>query len=304
MAMGLARVLPAEALTIVVNVGDDDWFHGLRVCPDLDTVTYTLSDQVNAAQAWGVAGDATRALDVLKRLGATDTWMTLGDADFGVHLHRTARLAAGETLTDVTAGIAKSFGLNVRILPATNNELATRVVVDEGRLRFQEWFVQRRCEPRVRGLQFEGADEASATPEVLQALREAALIVFAPSNPLLSVLPMLKIADIDEAIRTSRAVKVAVSPLINGVAVKGPLHKLLRELHFSSGNRGIAEFYRELIDGIIIDQSDHVDGRALEAGGLRVLSASTRIATAPASEELARRVIRWVHEWSLSGASA
>jgi LPPG:FO 2-phospho-L-lactate transferase len=302
MAVGFARALPANSLTVIVNVGDDDDFHGLRVCPDLDTVLYTLSGQVDMKQAWGVEGDATRALGVLKRLGAKDTWMTLGDADLGLHLYRTERLRAGATLTEITSEVAKSFGVNVRILPVSNNIVSTRVVTDQGALRFQEWFVKHRCGPRVRSLEFDGAQAAAATPEVIDALRDAELIVFAPSNPLLSILPILKIDGVDDRIRSSAASKVVVSPLINGQAVKGPLCKLMEELRLTPGNSGIAEFYEALIDGITFDMSDKVDAEGLKNRGLQVLLASTRIATAEAAETLARQMIEMPWKREHSGA--
>lgn len=302
MAAGFARALPGSALTVIVNVADDDDFHGLRVCPDLDTILYTLSGQVDAKQAWGVEGDATRALNVLKRLGAKDTWMTLGDADLGLHLYRTARLQAGATLTEVTSEIAKSLGVNVRILPVSNDIVSTRVMTDQGQLRFQEWFVKHRCEPRVLSLKFDGAQAAAASPEVIDALRNAELIVFAPSNPLLSILPILKVDGIDDLIRASSASKVVVSPLINGLAVKGPLHKLMDELRLTPGNVGIAEFYEGLIDGITIDICDKVDSPDLERRGLQILCAATRIATAQAAENLARQMIARAWKRNHSGA--
>ena len=304
MAAGFARALPTGALTVVVNVGDDDDFHGLRVCPDLDTIAYTLSGQVNAKQAWGVEGDTTRALDVLKRLGATDTWMTLGDCDLGLHLHRTARLRAGATLTQVSSEIASAFGIGARILPVSNDPVSTRVMTEQGRLRFQEWFVQQRCAPRVQELVFEGAPAAQATPEVIAALRNADLIVFAPSNPLLSIQPMLRIGGLDAVIRSSAAARVVVSPLINGMAVKGPLDKLMRDLNLPPGNRGIAEFYQGLIDGITFDSSDSADTKPLQDQGLVTLCTATRIAEAQASERLARQIIATTWKPADTGAAS
>lgn len=300
MAAGLARVLPADSLTVIVNVADDDDFHGLRVCPDLDTILYTLSGQVHTGQAWGVQGDTTRTLDVLKRLGAKNTWMTLGDADFGLHLYRTERLRARATLTEITAEVAKAFGVDVRILPASNDPVSTRVVTEQGSLRFQEWFVQHRCAPRVLGLEFDGAQAAAATPEVMSALSQAELIVFAPSNPLLSIRPILEIGGVADLIRASGATRVVVSPLINGQAVKGPLGQLMDDLGLTRGSTGIAEFYDRLIDGIAIDISDEADAQELEARGLQVLCVSTRIAGPEAAEVLARQVIAmpWKQEHS------
>lgn len=291
MAAGLARALPPQALTVIVNVGDDDEFHGLRVCPDIDTMLYTLSGQVNAKQAWGVEGDTTRALDVLKRLGAADTWMTLGDADLGLHLYRTARLRAGASLTDVMAEVARSFGVQARLLPVSNDGVATRVVTAQGRMRFQEWFVKHRCGPQVLALDAEGAQAAAPTPEVVEALGQADLIVYAPSNPFLSIQPMLKIGGVERLLRASRAHRVVVSPLINGLAVKGPLHKLMQDLGAAPGSGGIADFYAGLIDGIAIDTCDAADAAELQRRGLQALCASTRIAKAEDAQALARLLL-------------
>ncbi|WP_326537925.1 2-phospho-L-lactate transferase [Pseudorhodoferax sp.] len=298
MAEGLRRALPAASLTVVVNVGDDDWFHGLRVCPDLDTVLYTLSGRVNKAQAWGVEGDGTRALQVLKQLGAQDTWMTLGDADLGLHLHRTQRLRAGVRLTQVTEEVAQAFGVAVRVLPASDEPVATTIETVQGTLRFQEWFVARRCAPQVTRIGLDGAHAAHTTVQVEQALALADLVVFAPSNPLLSILPMLMVQGMAAALGASRAAKVVVSPLINGQAVKGPLHTLMRDLRYAPGNAGIADFYKGLVEGIAIDASDEVDRAALEAAGLRTLTASTRIGTGELAEAFARRLLAWSIGWA------
>lgn len=295
MAVGLARALPSAAVTVIVNVGDDDEFHGLRVCPDLDTVLYTVSGRVNHKQAWGVEGDTTRALDVLKGLGARDTWMTLGDADLGLHLYRTERLRSGATLTEVTSDVARDFGVNLRVLPVSNELAPTRVDTEHGLMRFQEWFVQRRCQPRVVGLDLKGARDATASADVVSALQAADFIVFAPSNPLLSIRPMLEIGRVAQLIRMSSAPRVVVSPLINGVAVKGPLTRLMEDLGLAGGNSGIADFYGDLIDGIAIDLSDQADTSSLTKRGLQVLCASTRIAQADDAETFARDLVK--HSW-------
>jgi len=291
MAVGLAHVLPAAALTVIVNIGDDDDFHGLRVCPDLDTVAYTLSGQINRQQAWGVDADTTRALDMLKRLGAEKTWMTLGDADLGLHLYRTQRLGAGMTLTEVTGEIARAFGIRVRLLPASNEVVTTHVRVEDGVLRFQEWFVQQRCNPRVFALHVQGAASAMPSPEVAAAITNADLIVVAPSNPLLSIQPILEINGVGARIQSSRAPKVVVSPLIGGKAVKGPLDRLMKDLGWLPGNAGIADIYGSLLDGMVIDRLDQMDEQGLTARGLDVLCASTRIAQPEDAERLACHIL-------------
>lgn len=298
MAIGFARALPPASVTVIVNVGDDDEFHGLRVCPDLDTVLYTVSGRVNHQQAWGVEGDTTKALDVLKGLGATDIWMTLGDADFGLHLYRAERLRSGATLTEVTSEVARAFGVDLQVLPASDDVAATRVNTVQGPMRFQEWFVQHRCQPRVLGLDLTGAQAATASADAIAALEAADLIVFAPSNPLLSIRPMLEIGQVAQLIRTSSAPRVVVSPLINGVAVKGPLTRLMADLGLAAGNAGIADFYGDLIDGIAIDLSDETDLASLKKRGLQVLCASTRIAKADEAEVFAHQLLS--HPWTRS----
>ncbi len=292
MASGLAAVLPASHLTVVVNVGDDDDFHGLRVCPDLDTVLYTLAGRIDRAKGWGVAQDSTQALDTLKLLGAADTWMTLGDADLGLHIHRSLRLSRGQALSRITAEVARAFGVGVRVLPASDDAIATRVTTAEGTLRFQQWFVQRRCATPVTGLAYAGADTARPAPGVAQALAEADVIVFAPSNPLLSIRPMLAIAALAQALRASRAARIVVSPLIGGKAVKGPLDRLLRELGHPPGNAAIADFYAGWADLAVIDHGDAQDLPLFAAHGLQAFTAPTLMRTPQDGAYLAGCVLR------------
>lgn len=296
MASGLAAVLPATHLTVIVNVGDDDGFHGLRVCPDIDTVLYTLSGRIDRARGWGVAQDGSKALDTLKLLGADDVWMTLGDADLGLHIHRSRRLSQGQALSRITADVAQAFGIAVRVLPASDDSIATRVSTAEGALRFQQWFVQHRCATPVTGLAYAGADTARAAPGVEQAIAEADAIVFAPSNPLLSIRPMLAIAPLAQAVRDSRAAKIVVSPLIGGKAVKGPLDRLLHELGHRPGNAAIADFYAGWADLAVIDSGDAQDVEVFAARGLRAFTAPTLMRTAQDGAHLARCVLRHARE--------
>lgn len=302
MASGLAAVLPASHLTVVVNVGDDDGFHGLRVCPDIDTVLYTLGGRIDRDKGWGVASDTTRALDTLKLLGAGDTWMTLGDADLGLHIHRSRRLSEGLALSRITAEVASAFGIAVRVLPASDDTIATRVATAEGELRFQQWFVQRRCATPVTGLAYAGADTARAAPGVVQAVQDADVIVFAPSNPLLSIRPMLGIEPLARALRGSRAAKILVSPLIGGKAVKGPLDSLLRDLGHRPGNAAIADFYAGWADRAVIDSGDARDRDLFAAQGLRAFTAPTLMRTPQDAARLAASVLRHAREPLLAEA--
>jgi LPPG:FO 2-phospho-L-lactate transferase len=295
MARGMAAALAPGALTVVANVGDDDRFYGLKVCPDLDTILYTLSGRVSRSQGWGVEGDTTRALEQLAALGAP-AWMKLGDTDFGLHIYRTWRLEQGGRLTEVMHEAAQCMGVTARLLPAADTPVPTQVKTGRGWLSLQEWFVQERAEPDVRGLRYCGAAAAAATPEVLDEIRRADAIVIAPSNPLLSIEPILALPGVREALRASRAPCIAVSPLINGKAVKGPLARMLSDLGMAGKNRGIAQIYKGLIDGLVIDASDHEDCTALRQQGLAVLPTNTLIQDAGAAHALARRVVDWVTE--------
>jgi len=293
MALGLAAALPPGALTVVANIGDDERFYGLQVCPDLDTLLYTLSGRVSQAHGWGVEGDTTRTLETLSRLGAPD-WMMLGDADFGLHIYRSWRLAQGERLTTVMAEVAQRMGVDTRLLPVSDALVPTEIQTGEGWLSFQQWFVQQRAAPEVRGLRYSGAASAQVTAEVLTAIAQADAIVIAPSNPLLSIEPMLALPGLREALQASAVPCVAVSPLINGKAVKGPLARMLVDLGLAAGNTGVARRYAGLIDGLVIDASDHEDAAALHAQGLAVLASNTLIPKVDAARALALRILRWL----------
>lgn len=292
MALGFARSLPPGALSVVVNVGDDERFHGLQVCPDLDTVLYTLSGRVDPAQGWGVAHDGTRALEVLRELEAPGAWMKLGDADLGLHLYRSARLAAGEPLTTVMEHVRTRFGLGCALLPTSDDPCPTLVDTEVGVLRFQEWFVRDRAQPTVRALDFSAARAARITDQAREALRTADLIVFAPSNPLLSIQPMLEVGGFLEALREAPGRKLAVSPLVGGLPVKGPLAKLMQDLGRPASQREIAAGYAGLVERLVIDTSDAAEAEAIaQASGLDVVALPTLITEPGPAAELARALM-------------
>lgn len=270
-AEGLAQALPAGALTVIANVGDDERFYGLHVSPDIDTLIYTLSDRIDRGQGWGVHDDAVRALGVLKDLGAP-VWMKLGDADLGLHIWRSWRLAEGATLTEITDEAARRLGASARILPATDDPLRTCLLTDEGWMDFQPWFVGRHCEPRVSDLRYEGAESARPGGAALAAMEAADLILFAPSNPLLSIEPILAIDEIRDAVARSPVPRVGVSPLIGGKAVKGPLARLLSDLGLPGGADGVAARYGGLLDGFAVDTGDVAEAETIRAHGISVLS--------------------------------
>jgi LPPG:FO 2-phospho-L-lactate transferase len=292
MALGFAGVVPAEDLEIIVNVGDDERFHGLYVCPDLDTVLYTLSGVVDRSQGWGVAHDATRALEVLRRLDSPGAWMKLGDADLGLHIYRSSQLARGASLTATMEEVRRAFGIGCALLPVSDEECPTQVETESGLLRFQEWFVRDRAQPLVKTLKFDAARSARITERTRDALLTADLIVFAPSNPFLSIQPMLELGGMRETLRRARGFKVAVSPLIGGRAVKGPLVKLMQELGHDPSNETIAAHYADLANLFVIDESDAQHAATVSRdAGIDVVALPTLIPDAPRAEALARRII-------------
>lgn len=254
MAEGFAA-LDDVALTVIGNVGDDEWFHGLLVSPDIDTVTYTLAGLIDRQQGWGVHDEGHRALSALDTLGQ-DTWMTLGDRDLGLHIYRTMRLRRGDRPSDIARDVAQSFGVAARIVLPTDDPVRTRVQTAGGWLGFQEYFVREQCAPEVIGLAYQGLETAKPTPEALAAIAEADLVVVAPSNPLVSIAPILDISSIRDAVRSAGAPVVAVSPLIAGRTVKGPADRMMTGLGMRADAAGVAEFYGDLVDLLVIDAAD------------------------------------------------
>jgi len=257
LALGLDRALPPGDLAVVVNTGDDFDHLGLRICPDLDTVLYTLAGVVHAEQGWGRADESFTVLDEMVRRGSPD-WFRLGDRDIALHLQRTERWRRGERLSVITADLVKQFGVRSAILPMTDDVVATRLITAEGELEFQEYFVRRRCAPIVQHIRYAGTESAKVSLAVSEALCSQRLerIIIAPSNPLLSIAPILALPGMREQLRLAGAPIIAVAPLIGGRAIKGPTAKLMQELAMQPGIRGIADFYAGLIDALIIDQTD------------------------------------------------
>jgi LPPG:FO 2-phospho-L-lactate transferase len=253
LADGLAQVLLPENLTVIVNTGDDFEHFGLYICPDLDTVCYTLAGLVNLVNGWGRNDETWRALETVRLLGGP-AWFHLGDQDLGLHLERTRRRASGEPLSQIVQHFCQVLGIRPRILPMTNDSTPTWVYTIEGEMPFQEYFVRRQCQPVVTGFRFQGADQASPAPGVLDAIRQADLVVFCPSNPWVSLDPILSIPGIRPAV-ASRPV-VAVSPIIGGQTVKGPAGKMFAELGIPPSATAVARHYADLLKGFVIDQVD------------------------------------------------
>jgi LPPG:FO 2-phospho-L-lactate transferase len=255
LARGLHDVLAPGELTVIGNVGDDVEVLGLHVSPDLDSVLYALAGLNDEERGWGRAGETWRALESVRDWGGED-WFMLGDADLGLHLVRTNALAAGEPLSAVTARLAGHAGLATRLLPATDDRLRTFVETPAGRFPFQEWFVARRHADEVDGVRYEGAEAARPAPGALECVAEADLLVFAPSNPYVSLGPILAVTSIRAAIAARRVRCVAVSPLIGGRAVKGPLDRMLTRMAGGTDPRHVADRYEGLIDALVIDRAD------------------------------------------------
>ncbi len=253
LADGLAQILPPGDLTIIVNTGDDFEHLGLYICPDLDTVCYTLAGLENPETGWGQADESWQALGSLTQLGGPD-WFRLGDRDLGTHLERTRRLRTGQSLSQITHDFCTAWQIGPTVLPMSDDPVPTIVLSDEGELPFQEYFVHRRCEPKVTGFRFQGVEQAGPAPGVVAAIQEGDLVVICPSNPWVSIDPILALPLIKSALKT-RSV-IAVSPIIGGKAVKGPVVKMYQELGIWPSALAVANHYRGLIDGFILDQVD------------------------------------------------
>jgi LPPG:FO 2-phospho-L-lactate transferase len=271
---GLVDVVDPASITIIGNTGDDDEFLGLYVSPDLDTVVYTLADVVDPEQGWGVAGDTYRCLEQAKRLGE-ETWFLLGDKDIATHLLRTRLLREGKTLTKVTDTIARAFGLRCRLLPMSDDRVRTIVDTDAGELSFQEYFVRRRWQDEVRAVRFDGADAARPAPGVLEAIAKAEAVIVAPSNPLVSIGPILAVPGVRDALRDTKATVAAVSPIVGGRALKGPADRMLASLGHEASAAGVARLYADFLDVLVLDREDAGLAPELESLGVRPVVTDT-----------------------------
>ena len=288
LALGLSRILSSQQLTIVVNTGDDETFHGLHVSPDLDTVMYTLSGLANPETGWGLEGDTFAANSMLKRYGVP-AWFNLGDKDIGTHLRRTELLNAGWTLSQVTAELCFRLGVRHPVVPMSDGRAATIVNTDRGSLPFQDYFVRLRCEPVAYDIEFRGAPPPS--PAFIEALEGAGAIIYCPSNPFLSIAPILSLPGVRERIASFRGPRIAVSPIVGGEALRGPAAKLMGELGFDVSCAGVASWYRGICDTLVMDRADEGQTDAVAAFGLRAEVASTVMVTDDDKTALARSVL-------------
>jgi LPPG:FO 2-phospho-L-lactate transferase len=298
MLAGLVRVVPPDTITAIVNVGDDMELHGLAISPDLDTVTYTLAGMDNRETGWGVAGESWAVMDELGRLGGDD-WFRLGDRDLATHLFRTGRLRRGAPLSAVTAELAGRRGIAVRLVPVTDDPLRTRVVLAEAtglgpagmEVSFQDYFVRLHHDVAVRGVRFEGAETAQPAPGVMGALRDADSILVCPSNPVVSIAPVLAVPGVRQALMARREQVVAVSPIVAGAALKGPADRLMAELGTEPSVVGVARLYAPWVGTLVVDVADAHHAGAVEAEGLRCVVTPTVMDSPQRAEELARTVV-------------
>lgn len=292
LAAGLAAVLPPERLTIAVNTGDDFEHLGLTICPDIDSVTYAMAGLNDRKRGWGVADETWQAMAMLRALGEED-WFNLGDRDLGMHIARSHRLRSGETLSQVTRRLTQNLRIRHAVVPMSDDPVRTQVLTPDGWSDFQRWFVGEQCGPAVSAIRFAGTPGAAMSPGLAEALArpDLAAIVVCPSNPYLSVDPILAVDGVREALLARTVPRVAVSPLIGGKSIKGPLSKLLAELGAEAGNAAIARHYGELVGHLVIDRSDAEDAPALREAGLGVTLAQTLMREPADQERLAREVL-------------
>ncbi|HEV8627686.1 MAG TPA: 2-phospho-L-lactate transferase [Acidimicrobiia bacterium] len=291
---GLVRAVPAEDVVVVGNTGDDEVFHGLYVSPDLDTVTYTLAGAVGST-GWGLADDTFRTLEAYARYGEP-TWFRLGDADLATHLYRTSRLRQGATLTEVTAEITLAWDVKAKLLPMSDDRVATviDVVAPDGApvtMAMQEWFVRERAQPPVAAVRFEGAAKAKPGPAVLDALAEADAVLLCPSNPVISIGPILALPGVRDLLRARRAAVVGVSPIIRGATVKGPADRLMAAAGIEVSCAGVASIYADICGTLLVDESDADRVADVESHGVRAAVAPILMRDADGAAELARRAL-------------
>lgn len=286
---GLIRVTDPAEVTVICNVSDDFAWHGLFVCPDIDTVVYTLAG-LEGDQGWGVRGDTRAALDELTALGE-DPWFLIGDRDLATHVWRTERLRTGHPLSEVTRDLAAARGLACSLLPVTDDPHPTVVLTEDGPLGFQDYFVRRRASDAVRGFRFPGAHAAQPAPGVLDALTTADVVVFAPSNPFVSIAPILEVPGVREALAATAARRIAVTPIVGGAAIKGPAASMLASLGHAVSALAVARLYSRLVDTFVLDAVDAAEAPAIEALGLRVCVTDTMMTSGERRDALARAVL-------------
>ena len=289
---GLRDVVPAEEITAIVNTGDDAIMHGLYICPDIDTVTYTLAGVNNVETGWGLKGETWLAMDSLEKLGGK-TWFNLGDRDLATHLYRTDRLSEGAGLKQITAEITSAMGISVNLLPMTEDRLETMVTLLESddEISFQEYFVKHRHDVSVSSVRFKGSAEAKATSGVVDVIENAEIVIIAPSNPIVSIAPIFSIAQISDAVKARKKDVVAVSPIVAGAALKGPADRLLNELGHEASVEGVARYYQDWISTLVIDTADFDSAKHIESLGINCVTTETVMTDSQIAASLASTLL-------------
>jgi LPPG:FO 2-phospho-L-lactate transferase len=300
--LGLSRAMDPHELAVIVNTGDDIVLHGLSISPDLDIVTYTLAGVVNPDTGWGFRDETFRTLEQLAVYGRPN-WFRLGDRDLATHIHRTAMLRAGARLSEVTDSIRQALGVDAKILPMSDQPVPTMIDTDQGRLHFQEYLVQRRAEPAVRAISFDGMERARPAPGVLESLDRASSIVICPSNPLISIGPILAVPGVRETLRKCRANVVAVCPIVGGKSLKGPSDQMLAQLGHDVSAYGVARLYQDICATFVIDPVDSAQSSAIESLDMKVLIHPTVMRALEDKERLAREILQFVGKQA-AGAAA
>jgi len=289
---GLSRIPEGELFTTIVNTGDDIAISGLRISPDIDTIIYRLSGLVDKEKGWGIKEDTFHGLEALGRFGV-ETWFKLGDKDLATHIYRTYLRNRGFTPSEITNRVAKAFGINnIIIIPMTDDEVETWIVTDEGEMHIQEYLVKRGMKPKVKGISIKGIENARPAPGVIQAIEEARGVIVCPSNPIISIGPILQVKGIREALKRTQAKVIAISPLVGGAPLKGPADKLMRGLGLEVSSAQIARLYRDFLDEIVIDEKDAFEADAIRSIGIKPVVADTVMS----NDEKAERLARWVLE--------
>jgi LPPG:FO 2-phospho-L-lactate transferase len=288
---GLTRVLAPERIFIIGNTADDAEIHGLHISPDLDTVTYTLSSLSDPKRGWGIRGDSFRCLEALGRLGA-DTWFQLGDQDLATHLYRTQRLRQGAKLSDITGEITVALGVRSRIVPMSDDRVQTRVCTPTGEVEFQTYFVKRRARDKVIDLRFEGASEARPAPGVLEAIAGAEAMILCPSNPFISIGPILAVPGIREALQRKRDRVLAISPIVGGRALKGPAAHMMKSMRLRPAAVEVARLYADLVNTFVLDEVDRKQAVTVEKLGMRPVVTNTVMHGLRERKSLARVIVR------------
>ncbi|MER3447547.1 MAG: 2-phospho-L-lactate transferase [Candidatus Dadabacteria bacterium] len=288
---GLSQILRNESLTVIVNTGDDIQISGLRISPDVDTIIYWLSGVVDREKGWGIRGDSFHCLKSLERFGI-ETWFNIGDRDFATHIYRTHLRSIGLPPSEIASRIAKAFRINnIKILPMTDDDVETWIIADEGEMHFQEYLIKRRMNPKVKEISIKGIEKAKPAPGVVQAVEEARGIIICPSNPIISIGPILAVQGIRETLQRAKTKVVAISPLVGGVPLKGPADRLMRGLGLEVSSAAVARLYKDFLDKIVIDEKDALETDRIRSIGIKPLVADTVMSNDEKARRLAQRVL-------------